>query len=326
MTAERALTEEAGARSRAPVLQAATTTGSSPKEPKARHRSAPPLPWQAPPCPSRTVAPKSRPSALRHSRGRVVLGLPWEGYCSRLLSRMSGPLHPDLAARDSSAGQELLVVSGDDTSVLVADLLQGNSSPDQLLDLGDRLFFVDSDGVHDRQAWTTDGTAAGAVGLTGNGDTPAVRDATNATLAGGFVFFFAVGDDFVTRLHAIEGQPGGTVEIAGALPSGEPLHAVAMAPVGSGARVQFAAHQVATGVEPWTASADLALLADIAAGPAHSFPQPPIYFATTLLFGAYDPVHGLEPRIVPVAIKSSVAVPGQVDRPLCGRKAKSNAK
>ncbi|MBI1382051.1 MAG: hypothetical protein GC161_13315 [Planctomycetaceae bacterium] len=104
---------------------------------------------------------------------------------------------------------------------LVADILPGSlgSRPDMLTVYGTRLVFVATDGVHGRELWTSDGTAAGTQmvvdlhpGLTSAFDhVPRLRD--SFPTAGGLLYFGARTPTNV-RLFSTNGTAAGTTQIA----------------------------------------------------------------------------------------------------------------
>lgn len=104
---------------------------------------------------------------------------------------------------------------------LVADILPGSlgSRPDMLTVYGTRLVFVATDGVHGRELWTSDGTAAGTQmvvdlhpGLTSAfGHVPRLRD--SFPTASGLLYFGARTPTDI-RLFSTDGTAAGTTEIA----------------------------------------------------------------------------------------------------------------
>lgn len=105
---------------------------------------------------------------------------------------------------------------------LVADILQGQlgSRPDMLTVYGTRLLFVADDGVHGRELWTSDGTAAGTqmvVDLypgpaSAFSHVPRLRDAFPT--ANGLAYFGARTPVHASRLFSTDGTAAGTTEIA----------------------------------------------------------------------------------------------------------------
>jgi ELWxxDGT repeat protein len=161
------------------------------------------------------------------------------------LTAMSGTLF--FRANDGSHGWELWKSDGTATgTVLVKDINPGSSSPNysgslpsDLTGAGGTLFFEANDGIHGRELWESDGTAAGTVLVKDINPGIGNSDPESLTVAGGHLFFSA--NDGV---HGIElwdppiGPTSGTDAVA--TPGGLSGHRVSLppgAPGGEGAEV-----------------------------------------------------------------------------------------
>lgn len=116
--------------------------------------------------------------------------------------------HVYFSADDDTSGRELWRSDGTTAgTVLVRDIAPGGSSffpnqsiPEQLTAVGERLFFTADDGLHGRELWLSDGSAAG---------TRLVKDITtgNSSVASGPVALTAVGSRlFFTVDDGLSGQ------------------------------------------------------------------------------------------------------------------------
>src|SRR5690606_29508249 len=98
-------------------------------------------------------------------------------------------------------GQELYVTDGATAPKLVKDIWPGieSSDPEDLISINGQLFFTADDGIHGRELWTSDGTAAGTRMVQDLEPGPESSVAFQFTAAGEFLFFTAE-----TSAHGLE--------------------------------------------------------------------------------------------------------------------------
>ena len=163
--------------------------------------------------------------------------------------------HVLFAADDGEgAGEELWAVDAADGApvpTLVADLLPGagSSQPEGFVTVGDRVYFTADDGVHGRELWRSDGTAAGTEMVADLRPGAASSSPQELAAFGGVLVFAA--DDGVHGLEPwqTDGTAAGTHLIQdlapGPLPS-SPRGFTALGPF-----VYFVATDATTGFELW---------------------------------------------------------------------------
>ena len=206
-------------------------------------------------------------------------------------------------ADNGAVGKELWKTDGTASgTVLVKDINPGagGSSPQYLKHIGNswgKVLFTADDGVHGRELWVSDGTAAG---------TFLVKDINPGAADGypsepyypgsGAVAYFSADDGAIGKqLWESDGTNAGTkmytVNPAGSsFPSGMNLF---------NGKLVFAAYDAAHGQEIWSVApgdyAGAALLKDINPGPANGNPYAFAVADPLLLFIGNDGVHGAEP-------------------------------
>jgi ELWxxDGT repeat protein len=206
-------------------------------------------------------------------------------------------------ADDGTNGREPWRSDGTrDGTVLVRDVMPGPSSStpaflDSLAALGGRALFGADDGVHGRELWVSDGSAAGTHLLRDLRPGPATADSDPANLTpfGGGLLFAA--DDGRTGVEPwrTDGSAEGTVRVRDINPGAAPSLAGPFTVFGN--RVIFSADDGVAGAEPWTSdgtAAGTALLADVHPGSAASSPEPFVRSGNALFFAADDGEHGRE--------------------------------
>jgi ELWxxDGT repeat protein len=164
---------------------------------------------------------------------------------------------------------------------------------------GDNLFFVARDGVHGRELWKSDGTAAGTVMVKNifPGDEPS--DPRGITAVGATVFFAAAHPDHGTELWRSDGTATGTrlvKDIYLGEQSSAPRHVAQV-----GGTVYFSAKDRIHGRELWKSDGTeegTMMVMDIAPGASSSISFPPkpdlTESAGTTYFVADDGTHGPE--------------------------------
>jgi ELWxxDGT repeat protein len=200
-------------------------------------------------------------------------------------------------------------------TVLVKDIDPvGGSDPSQLTNVGGTLFFLASDGVTGAELWKSDGTAEGTVLVK---DIHPVGSSlpTGLTNVRGTLFFVASDPDHGRELWKSDGTAEGTVLVKDITPGPDssfpnnPFVVGDVSLLDVGPMLFFAASDPDHGRELWKSDGTAkrtVLVRDINAGPGHSIPNAPgsrgdVISANltavddTVIFRAFDPVHGLEP-------------------------------
>ena len=163
-------------------------------------------------------------------------------------------------ATDTTAvngGTELYVTDGTAAgTTLLKDINvgPGSSNPSNFLSAGGGLLFTADDGVHGRQEYFTNGTAAGTVRLdSAPGSSPASYTNPNAYYIGGAYALFSATDATVTNagteLYATDGTAAGTVLLKDINPG--PTSSNPGNFVRNGAKTYFTANDGVHGVEEW---------------------------------------------------------------------------
>jgi ELWxxDGT repeat protein len=165
---------------------------------------------------------------------------------------------------------------------------------------GGRVFFASDDGVHGRELWATDGTAAGT-GMVAD----IARGASGSSLrlltaVGRRVFFIADDGIHGSELWTSDGTRAGTRMVADIVRGAGSSYPGYLAAVDG--LLLFAADDGVHGLEPWVSDGTRAgtrMLQDIAPGPLPSSPQRFFVAGSDVYFQANDAVHGFELWSVP---------------------------
>lgn len=202
------------------------------------------------------------------------------------------------AATTRATGEELHVSDGSAAGTrLLADLRSGpeSSEPEEFIRAGPFVYFTADDGTHGRELWRTDGTLGGTIMLADLW--PGAFDARPTSLidVGGQLFFVAV--DGSSSSHALFVTDGMNVRSLGVTPRWRDGAPILGAHAG---HAWFAGHEPSTGVELWASNGTPAgtfLVADLAPGPASSFPSGMASANGMLWFSASADAAGDEPWI-----------------------------
>ena len=210
------------------------------------------------------------------------------------------------SAFDDATGEELWVSDGTAAgTALLKDIQPGAGSAidpypawargDVRVLVGNTFFFLADDGVHGRELWKTDGTAAGTVAVADLFPGARSSDIDRMTVAAGRLFFVADDGTHGRELWVSDGTAAGTRMVKDAVPGpGSPvienLRAV-------GHLVLFSADDGVHGRELWRSDGGPAgtfQVQDIAAGAAPSSPLDFTEVGGTVFFAANDNVAGFE--------------------------------
>lgn len=210
------------------------------------------------------------------------------------LSRFLGQQRRSAALRPSTA--DLSVELLEDRSLPSASLISninssGSSLPQELVNFGGYVYFTADDGVHGRELWRTDGTAAGTVLVYDINPGTAGSNPQFLTPVGSWLYFTAFRPDVGTELWRTDGV---VVQLLGDLNPGttssNPTHLTAVNDT-----LFFTATHSATGSELWKAtSAGVSFLADLVPGSASSSPRELTNVSGILFFSAWTPTYGRE--------------------------------
>jgi ELWxxDGT repeat protein len=156
--------------------------------------------------------------------------------------------------------------------------------------------FTADDGIHGRELWITDGTAAGTRRIRDLRPGAQSSSPHDLTAFRGAVYFIASTQAKGEALWRTDGTAAGTVQVddlrIGTLPSWAQDLTVA------GNQLFFAATNEATGPELWASRGDAAsthLVTDLRPGAPGSYPQELTAVGNAVIFAATDAAHGLEP-------------------------------
>jgi ELWxxDGT repeat protein len=181
------------------------------------------------------------------------------------------------------------------------------SAPEDLLTIGTTTYFTADDGIHGRELWKTDGTAAGTVMVKDINPDKESSDPTYLTVFNGELYFAA--DDGVdgNELWKSDGTEAGTVMVADIQPgSGYDSNSQSFVPYSSnpsyltvaGGTLFFAANDGSNGVELWKTDGTeqgTVLVKDIDTAIGYgSYPSYLTDVNGTLFFRAYDSDNGDE--------------------------------
>jgi ELWxxDGT repeat protein len=228
------------------------------------------------------------------------------GPSTRFITNLGGKFL--LTATDEAHGDELWRSDGTAAGTrLVKDIYPAgeSSAPDpstasnEPVKIGGVLFFVADDGLHGRQLWRSDGTAAGTrmvkaidPGIVPPGRAPFPLYLTNVA---GTLYFRACSSGRRCELWKSDGTAAGTRLVKDINPgaaSSEPFQLANF-----GGALYFGADDGTHGDELWRSDGTAAgtkLVKDISVGGSGSFPLYLINSAGTLFFAAEDPAHGRE--------------------------------
>jgi ELWxxDGT repeat protein len=189
--------------------------------------------------------------------------------------------------------------------VRVKDLRAGaaGSFPDNLMVLGNTLYFVASDGAGGRELWKSDGSAAGTVRVKDinlDGDSYP----STLTVVGSTLYFSADDGSSGRELWKSDGSAIGTARVRDINPgpaSSTPQDIVPALPAG---RLLFTADDGVHGIELWQSDGSAigtALVQDLAPGAVSSTPYHLTVSNGRLFFGAYTPSVGAELHMLDMA-------------------------
>jgi ELWxxDGT repeat protein len=208
------------------------------------------------------------------------------------------------SAEDAAHGRELWVTRGTpQTTMLVRDIAPGtaSSTPVIVAATPTRVFFLaDAQDGTGNELWVSDGTSEGTHLVRDIVAGPASTEMRSFVASGERLYFVA--DDRSgsgPELWVSDGTEAGTHIVVDLIPGNDglgdpgPINLVA-APDG---RVAFSIPNSEVGYELWLSDGTAAgtrRLSDINAGPESSWPDQMFLMERTLLFAAYEPVHGRE--------------------------------
>jgi ELWxxDGT repeat protein len=216
------------------------------------------------------------------------------------LTNVNGELF--FSANDGTDGTELWKSDGTTAgTVMVKDIFPGNysnsygtfpnsSDPGYLTNVNGTLFFSANDGVHGRELWKSDGSAAGTVLVADIVPGSGSSDPRSLTNVNGTLFFSASGN----QLWKSDGTATGTVMVKDINTSGN-LYPEDLTNVNG--TLFFSANDGVHGNELWKSdgtSAGTVMVKDIYPGDYGSYPRSLTNVNGTLFFSANDGTHGDE--------------------------------
>jgi len=160
---------------------------------------------------------------------------------------------------------------------------------------GGRVFFAGDDGIHGRELWVSDGTAAGTRMLADIARGASGSSVASFAAVGNRVFFAA--DDGVhgRELWVTNGTAAGTRLVADIVPGARSSYLGKLA--GVGGLLLFSADDGVHGHEPWVSDGTRAgtrMVQDVAPGPLPSNPSGFFLSGHEIYFIANDATHGFE--------------------------------
>jgi ELWxxDGT repeat protein len=167
------------------------------------------------------------------------------------------------------------------------------SAPGPFVRFGARLYFAADDGIHGRELWSTDGTAAGTVlvrDLWPGAPDSGPRDLVTL----GNRLFFLADADVSDALFTV--SPTGQATRVRLLSGGRRAYNL----IAAGSRLFFVVDSPATGPELWMSDGTrrgTRLVREIRPGAIGSYPQELTAVDGLLLFAADDGIHGQEPWV-----------------------------
>jgi ELWxxDGT repeat protein len=182
----------------------------------------------------------------------------------------------------------------------------GDSSPGPMVNVNGTLFFSADDGVHGRELWKSDGTAAGTTLVADINPGANASNPSNLTAVGNTLFFSADDGSHGTELWKSDGTAAGTQLVAdidpGSDTAGTPFSSFASNLTAVGGTLFFSADDGVHGRELWKSDGTAAgtqLVADIFPealdiAPNSSFPSSLTPVGDTLFFSADDGTTGTE--------------------------------
>jgi ELWxxDGT repeat protein len=158
---------------------------------------------------------------------------------------------------DATNGYELWRTDGTTAGTVLVKDIHAGSEPSlapgfsRAVAAGGRLVFAAEDGLHGRELWASDGTAAGTVLLQDAWAGAASSEPSGLTAAGGTVFFQAIDEEHGAELWKSDGTAAGTGLVGDLNPGSGWSSPRALTAVGT--RLFFRAYQAGTGRQAlWT--------------------------------------------------------------------------